>query len=226
MANKLTHIGFIADGNRRWAKEHGLPTLEGHRKGSKVAEMIIEELANTDIKYVSFFIFSTENWSRSKEEVDYLMSMVASEIGRLTKKAQKYNMRIAILGRPEHVDPKIWQSLMESESSTKDNTGLTVCFCFNYGGQWEIVDAAKKMIESGDQNYTPENFQKYLYHPEIPDCDFVVRTSGEERTSGFMLWRAAYAELLFIDKFFPAFAKEDLKLVIDNYNDRQRRFGK
>ncbi len=226
MANKLTHIGFIADGNRRWAKEHGLPTLEGHRKGSKVAEMIIEELANTDIKYVSFFIFSTENWSRSKEEVDYLMGMVASEIGRLTKKAQKYNMRIAILGRPEHVDPKIWQSLMESESSTKDNTGLTVCFCFNYGGQWEIVDAAKKMIESGDQNYTPENFQKYLYHPEIPDCDFVVRTSGEERTSGFMLWRAAYAELLFIDKFFPAFAKEDLKLVIDNYNDRQRRFGK
>lgn len=226
MANKLTHIGFIADGNRRWAKEHGLPTLEGHRKGSKVAEMIIEELANTDIKYVSFFIFSTENWSRSKEEVDYLMGMVASEIGRLTKKAQKYNMRIAILGRPEHVDPKIWQSLMESEASTKDNTGLTVCFCFNYGGQWEIVDAAKKMIESGDQNYTPENFQKYLYHPEIPDCDFVVRTSGEERTSGFMLWRAAYAELLFIDKFFPAFAKEDLKLVIDNYNDRQRRFGK
>ncbi len=226
MTNKLTHIGFIADGNRRWAKEHGLPTLEGHRKGSKVAEMIIEELANTDIKYVSFFIFSTENWSRSKEEVDYLMGMVASEIGRLTKKAQKYNMRIAILGRPEHVDPKIWQSLMESEASTKDNTGLTVCFCFNYGGQWEIVDAAKKMIESGDQNYTPENFQKYLYHPEIPDCDFVVRTSGEERTSGFMLWRAAYAELLFIDKFFPAFAKEDLKLVIDNYNDRQRRFGK
>lgn len=226
MANKLTHIGFIADGNRRWAKEHGLPTLEGHRKGSKVAEMIIEELANTDIKYVSFFIFSTENWSRSKEEVDYLMGMVASEIGRLTKKAQKYNMRIAILGRSEHVDPKIWQSLMESEASTKDNTGLTVCFCFNYGGQWEIVDAAKKMIESGDQNYTPENFQKYLYHPEIPDCDFVVRTSGEERTSGFMLWRAAYAELLFIDKFFPAFAKEDLKLVIDNYNDRQRRFGK
>ena len=154
------------------------------------------------------------------------MGMVASEIGRLTKKAQKYNMRIAILGRFEHVDPKIWQSLMESEASTKDNTGLTVCFCFNYGGQWEIVDAAKKMIESGDQNYTPENFQKYLYHPEIPDCDFVVRTSGEERTSGFMLWRAAYAELLFIDKFFPAFAKEDLKLVIDNYNDRQRRFGK
>lgn len=226
MTNQLTHLGFIADGNRRWAKEQGLPTLEGHRKGSKVVEMIIEELASTDVKYASFFIFSTENWGRSQEEIDYLMGMVASEIDRLTKKAQKYNMRIAILGRPEHVDPKIWQDLMESEASTKDNTGLTVCFCFNYGGQWEIADAAKKMAESNDRDYTPESFRNYLYHPEIPDCDFVVRTSGEERTSGFMLWRAAYAEFLFMDKYFPAFTKEDLKSVIDEYNNRQRRFGK
>lgn len=226
MADKLTHVGFIADGNRRWAKERGLPVTEGHRQGSKVVEMIIEELMGSEVDFLSFFVFSTENWNRPPEEVNCLMGMVASELSRLTKKAHKNNLRIAIIGRPENVDPKIWQQLMQSEELTKGNTGMTLCFCFNYGGQWEIADAAKKMAAAGDADYTPDNFRNYLYHPEVPDCDMIVRTSGEERTSGFQLWRAAYSEILFLDKYFPDLEKPDIKAVLDEYHTRQRRFGR
>ncbi len=226
MSSDLTHIGIIADGNRRWAKEHGLPTLEGHRKGSDAAEMIVDQLKNTDVKFVSFFTFSTENWDRSPEEVNYLMKLVGETIERLGSKAKKENLRIVLLGRPEPVDPKLWQKLLKIEAETKDNTGLTVCFCFNYGGQWEIVDAVQKMAAAGDEGYTPENFRKYLYHPEVPDCDLIVRTSGEERLSGFQLWRAAYAELLFLNKHFPALTPDDVDHILQEYNKRQRRFGK
>ncbi len=226
MADHLKHIGFIADGNRRWAKEHGLSSLDGHKQGSKVVEMIIEELMPSGIEYLSFYVFSTENWNRPPEEVTCLMNLVASEIKRLTKKAQKNNLRIAIIGRPEKVDPKLWQEMMESEKLTADNTGMTLCFCFNYGGQWEIADAAKKATAAGETDWTPENFRKYLYHPEVPDIDLVVRTSGEQRLSGFQLWRAAYAELLFLNKHFPALEKSDVRAIIDEYNSRERRFGK
>lgn len=227
MTEKLKHIGFIADGNRRWAKARNLPTLEGHRQGSKVVQMIIEEIAkNPEIKYLSFFVFSTENWNRSPEEVNYLMNFVATEMGHLTKKARKNNIRILILGKPDRVDPTLWQDILQSEEDTKNNTGLTVCFCFNYGGQWEIVDAATKALAAGEENLTPETFAKYLYHPEVPSLDMVVRTSGEQRLSGFQLWRAAYAELLFLDKHFPALEKSDVQVVIDDFHNRQRRFGK
>lgn len=226
MVGKLTHVGFIADGNRRWAREHGLPTLEGHKKGSDKVELIVEELKDSEVDFVSFFVFSTENWDRSEEEVSYLMKLIGDSITRLAKKAQAENLRVILLGRPERVDPKLWARLEQAEADTKDNTGLTVCFCFNYGGQWEIVDAAQKMAAAGDQDYTPENFRKYLYHPEVPDCDLVVRTSGEERISGFQLWRSSYAEFMFIDKHFPAIEAADVQAVLDEFHTRQRRFGK
>ncbi len=226
MANQLRHIGFIADGNRRWAKTHNLPTLEGHKRGSKVVEMIIEELADKGIDFVSFYIFSTENWNRSPEEIKYLMTLITEQITRLTKKAIKNNLRILILGRPERLDPAIWQRVTESAALTEQNTDMTVVLCFNYGGQWEIVDAARKMAAAGDEDYTPDNFQKYLYHPEVPPIDFIVRTSGEKRISGFQLWRAAYAELLFLDKHFPALEASDIRLILEDFSKRQRRFGK
>lgn len=226
MAGQLTHIGFIADGNRRWAKERGLPTLKGHQKGADIFDMIIEELLKTDVKYVSFFSFSTENWDRSPEEVSYLMDLIGAKISQLTKKAKKSNVRTVIMGRPERVDPNLWRSLLDAEEQTKDNDKLTVCFCFNYGGHWEIADAAAKMLAAEEQNFTPESFRKYLYHPEVPDCDLIVRTSGEERLSGFQLWRASYAELLFLDKHFPALEPRDITYVLAEYQKRQRRFGK
>ncbi len=224
--NKLTHLGFICDGNRRWARAQGLPTLEGHRRGFDKVDMIIDALQGTEVEFVSFFVFSTENWDRSPEEVDYLMKLIGDKIGSLAKKAKRNSMRIILMGRPEPVEPKLWQKLLKVEADTKDNTGLTACFCFNYGGKWEIADAAQKACAAGETDWTPESFRKYLYHPEVPDCDLIVRTSGEERISGFQLWRAAYAEFLFITKHFPALEKSDVIAVIDEFHSRQRRFGK
>lgn len=221
-----THIGFIADGNRRWAKERNLPTLEGHHRGSKVAEMIVDELKSTEVKFLSLYVFSTENWNRSPEEINYLMKLLGESIEQFGQKAKKDNLRIILLGRPEPVEANLWQKLIKIETDTTANTGLTVCFCFNYGGQYEIVDAARKMCAAGDKNYTPENFRQYLYHPEVPDCDLIIRTSGEERLSGFQLWRAAYAELLFLDKHFPDLQPQDVQDILQTYAQRQRRFGK
>lgn len=225
-ATDLTHLGFIVDGNRRWAKERGLPTLEGHRRGVKKVEEVIEALKNTEVKFITFFLFSTENWNRSPEEVKYLMALVRENLPRMAKKIQAENGRFVILGRPENVEPSLWQELMQLEANTEDNSGPTVGICFNYGGQWEIADAATKAIASGEKELTPETFAKYVYHPEIPPCDMIVRTSGEERISGFMLWRAAYAELLFLDKYFPGINKDDCEEIIKEFHSRQRRFGK
>ena len=130
------------------------------------------------------------------------------------------------MGRPDPVDPKLWASLMEAEERTAKNTGKTVAICFNYGGQWEIVDAANRAIARGEPILDPADFAKNLYHPEIPACDVIARTSGEQRISGFQLWRAAYAEFMFLDKFFPALETSDLDSILDEFHGRQRRFGK
>lgn len=226
MSSELTHIGFIADGNRRWARSRGLPTLEGHRKGFDKVQVLVDTLKDTEVKFVSFFVFSTENWDRSEEEISYLMKLIGDSIEKLSRKAQDNNLRIVLLGRPEPVDPKLWQKLLKIEADTKKNTGLTVCFCFNYGGQWEIADAATKAIAAGETELTPTTFRQYIYHPEIPDLDLIVRTSGEERISGFQLWRAAYAELLFLDKHFPDIDADDCRAAIDEFHTRHRRYGK
>lgn len=226
MAGELTHIGFICDGNRRWARAQNLPTLEGHKRGFDKVEVIIDALKDTEVQFLSFFLFSTENWDRSPEEIAYLMDLVEKKIDDLTKKAMKDNMRVVVMGRPEPVKPKLWQKIMNSEAETAENTGKTTCICFNYGGKWEIADAATKAIAAGETELTPEVFEKYLYHPEVPACDLIIRTSGEERISGFQLWRAAYAEFLFIDKHFPAIEAEDCQKFLDEFHNRQRRFGK
>lgn len=225
MSDTLKHIGYIADGNRRWARRHNLPTLEGHRRGADRVELIIDALKDTEAEYVSFYLFSTENWNRSPKEVSYLMDLTDKIIQKLAKKMQKENLRCVIMGRPEPVKPQLWQKMLDIETSTKDNTGLTVCICFNYGGQWEIADAATKAVQAGETNITPETLAKYLYHPEIPPLDLVVRTSGEKRLSGFQLWRAAYSEFLFVDKFFPEIEASDVMGHINEFHQRQRRFG-
>lgn len=226
MASELIHLGFIADGNRRWARARGLPTLEGHRRGFDRVDKIVDALMDTEVKYVSFFVFSTENWDRSPEEINYLMDLIGKKIDSLTKKAKKNNLRIVLMGRPEPVDPKLWQRLLKSEAETKDNTGLSVIFCFNYGGQWEIADAATRAIAAGETSLTPETFAKYLYHPEVPALDMVVRSSGEQRISGFQLWRSAYSEFWFLEKNFPDMDGKDALAAIEEFHGRQRRFGK
>lgn len=220
------HIGIIPDGNRRWARERGLPTLEGHRRGFDRFEPIVDAFEAAGLEFLSFFCFSTENWQRSPEEVDYLMKLISAMIDKWQKKLQQRNLRIVVMGRKEPIAPKLWQKLQKIQTDSAANTGMTVCFCFNYGGQAEIVDAAQKMCAAGETDFTPENFQKYLYHPEVPACDLIVRTSGEMRLSGFQLWRAAYSEFLFLDKNFPDFAPSDCDFILDTYQKRQRRFGK
>lgn len=226
MKNEL-HLGFIVDGNRRWAKERGLPTIEGHRRGYRKVEDVIEYLASKKVKYQTYYLFSTENWGRSKEEVSYLMNLVRDNLPRLTKKLMKLDLRLTVLGRQEPVDPKLWQSLMDSETQTKNNKSGIVSVCFNYGGQQELADAVTELIAEGHKDkITVEDLNKHIYHPEVPPVDMIIRTSGEQRISGFMLWRAAYSEFLFLDKYFPAITSADLDTIMDEYNHRNRRYGK
>lgn len=220
-----THLGFIVDGNRRWAKAKNLPTFMGHQKGLDKVEMTITELAKTPVQFASFYLFSTENWQRSVEEVNYLMTMAKNQIIKLATKMAKNNIKCVILGSETHVDPELLKKLREAETMTKHCTGLTVAICFNYGGHQEIADAAQKLVIK-KLDFTPENLAKHLYHPEIPPIDMIVRTSGEERISGFMLWRSAYAEFLFIKKNWPDLEPEDIQNILSEYQNRSRRFGK
>ncbi len=221
-----THIGFIVDGNRRWARERNLPTFEGHKRGLDHVEKMIEAVAKEKIKFTSFYLFSTENWNRSTEEVTYLMDLAKAKIKNLGKTAKENNLRCVFMSAKNgKLDKELEKKFAEVEEMTKECDAGTICFCFNYGGQQEIADSAKKIAEEGGE-FTPENLEKHLYHPEVPPCDLIVRTSGEERISGFMLWRAAYSEFLFLEKYWPAIEPEDLKDILKEFESRSRRFGK
>ena len=221
--NLPTHLGFIVDGNRRWAKARNLPTLEGHRKGFKKVEMVAEKMIEHGVKYISFYLFSTENWNRSKEEVDYLMDLVRTQIMSMVQKLKKKDIRCVVLGSTKQVAPDILEKLRDAEETTKNCKRGTIGICFNYGGQQEIAEAAAAAAKEGD--ITVESIQSHLYHPEVPACDMIIRTSGEQRISNFLLWRAAYSEFLFIPKPFPDMKEADLQNVLDEYTNRHRRFG-
>jgi undecaprenyl diphosphate synthase len=222
------HIGYIVDGNRRWAKAQNLPTFEGHRRGLDVAVDITEDSIKKGVRFVTLYLFSTENWQRAKDEVNFLMTLFSKLCGKLTKRLHKQNIRVVFLGnRTQHVKKSLLDLIDKTEELTKDNTGGTLSVCFNYGGQLEIVEACQKIIKEGIEasELTVENFAKYLYHSEIPPVDLLVRTSGEMRISNFMLWRAAYSELLFVDKNWPDMTATDVDFCIDEFSRRTRRFG-
>ena len=221
----ITHLGIIADGNRRWAKEQGLATIEGHKKGLDAIKELVDGAAKAGIKYITFYVFSTENWGRSEAEVSYIMKLAETRIMKYAEKMKAKNGRLVVLGSKKRVSPKLASIIEKAEELTADCNGITVGFCFNYGGELEIADAANIALEA-DGEITPQTIRKHLYHPEIPDIDMVVRTSGEERISGFMLWRASYAEFMFIKKYFPEMGAQDIDDIIKEYDKRNRRFGK
>ena len=221
----ITHLGIIADGNRRWAKEQGLATIEGHKKGLDAIKELVDGAAKAGIKYITFYVFSTENWGRSEAEVSYIMKLAETRIMKYAEKMKAKNGRLVVLGSKKRVSPKLASIIEKAEKLTADCDGITVGFCFNYGGELEIADAANIALEA-DGEITPQTIRKHLYHPEIPDIDMVVRTSGEERISGFMLWRASYAEFMFIKKYFPEMGAQDIDDIIKEYDKRNRRFGK
>ena len=225
MDNLPTHIGIIADGNRRWAKAHNLPTIEGHRRGMNAIEDLVEGIAKAGIPFASFYIFSTENWNRSKEEVSYLMKLFATKILPLAQKMAKNNVKLLFLGSKKGLSDELLDLIERAEATTATCTGSTICFCFNYGGEQEIVEAANAALEN-DGEITVETLNKNLYHPEVPPVDIIIRTSGEQRISGFMLWRAAYSEFLFLDKYFPEMTAKDIPVIVEEYQKRNRRFGR
>lgn len=217
-----THLGFIVDGNRRWAKERGLPTLEGHRRGLAVIEEVATEVFNRGIKFATFYVFSTENWNRTTEEVGYLMELAQTQIVRLAKKMLKNNVKFVLLGSKDRVSDSLVKELDKAEALTAHCTGGTMGVCFNYGGREEIVSAARQI----QGEITEESLSAALYHPELPDIDMIIRTSGEQRISGFMLWRAAYAEMLFLEKYWPDIDSSDIDGILKEFARRSRRFGK
>lgn len=222
------HIGYIVDGNRRWAKKHSIPSYEGHLAGYNTLKDIVKASVDRGVEYISAYVFSTENWRRSKDEVKGLMSLITGLLTNDLKEFQKNNIRLLVLGSRDGLEKKIIKAIEKAEAETKDNTAGTAALCFNYGGQLEIADAVKKIIKKGykEDEITPELISENVYYPEVPPVDLVVRTSGEQRISNFMLWRAAYSELFFYNKLWPDMKVEDVDLIIKEYNDRSRRFGK
>jgi undecaprenyl diphosphate synthase len=221
------HIGYIVDGNRRWAKERGLPTYKGHAMGYKVVHEIARASFDAGVEYVSLYIFSTENWKRSQDEVGKLMNMFIKAAVDDLHVFQEDNIKVVILGSREHLSTGVLKAVESIESKTATNTAGTIAVCFNYGGQQEIADACKKIVQSGIQpnDITVELIGESLYAPEVPPIDVIVRTSGEQRLSNFMLWRSAYSELLFLDKLWPDMTKDDVTAILKEYSRRGRRFG-
>ena len=221
------HIGFILDGNRRWAVAEGLPTLEGHKQGYENLKTISGHAFKRGVKFVSAFVFSTENWKRSEEEVAYLMNLVLWMAKHKVKELDKENIKVVFLGEREKLTPAVLEAMEGVEKRTQNNTGGTLILCLNYGGQQEIVGAINALLASNPaiSKVSAEDIEKHLYHPELPPLDLVIRTSGEQRLSNFMLWRAAYSELYFIDKHWPALTTDDLDTALDAFAARDRRFG-
>jgi undecaprenyl diphosphate synthase len=223
-----THVGFIVDGNRRWAKQHGLPAYEGHLAGYNALQDVLLEALNQGVTYASAYVFSTENWKRSHDEVGRLMGLILKILTSDLHILQEKNVRLRVLGSRQGMSDKVLKAIDEAEEATKDNTAGTLALCINYGGQDEIVSALKRIIESGVKadDVTPELIEQNLYAADIPPCDLIVRTSGEQRLSNFMLWRSAYSELMFLDKNWPDMTKQDVTDILEAYKMRERRIGK
>ena len=228
---KINHLGIIVDGNGRWAKMRGLSRSEGHKAGAEALRKIILYLSREKIvNFLSLYVFSTENFARPKDEVNYLMELFMKWFTTVKKEYRKENIKIYFSGRPEYLKPNIVEAMNTLESETANNDGMVVNFCLSYGGRAEIVDATKKIcqevlngniaIDDIDENL----FGKNLYH-ELPDVDFLIRTSGENRISNFMLWQISYAEFYFPKTYFPDFTPEELDKALEEYAKRDRRFG-
>lgn len=221
------HIGFIVDGNRRWARQHGIPDYEGHLAGYNTLHDIVQAVFDGGVEYMSMYVFSTENWKRSEDEVSRLMSLIMRVLKSDLPQFQEKNIRVRVLGSREGLSPKVAQAVETAETETAGNTRGTLAICFNYGGQREIVDAVKEIVQAGvpADEITEHTIASHLYAPEVPPLDLLVRTSGEHRISNFMLWRSAYSEMLFLDKLWPDMTKEDVADILETYSKRQRRFG-
>ncbi len=224
---KPKHIGLIMDGNRRWAQERNLPTLEGHLAGYEKIRQAPDWVFSRGVKILSIFAFSTENWNRSRGEVNYLMKLLKKAIDEELEEMNKKGYKILMSGRIDELPGDLPESCLEAINKTKANTKGTLNICLNYGGRVEIIDVIRKMIKNKIklEQVHEGMIRKYLYNGDLRDPDIIVRTSGEKRLSGFQLWQGAYSELFFIKKYWPDFEETDVDLILEEYASRKRRFG-
>ena len=232
-SNKVpAHIAIILDGNRRWAKKRGMPTLQGHTEGADNLERIARYCSKLGVKYLTVYAFSTENWKRTEDEVKYLMNLMAEYIGSFEVRFKDSNAVIRLVGNIDRLPKKLQDSIIKIEEKTKNNTGLILNLCINYGGREEIVNATKAIadkVASGDlklDDINEDMFPNYLRTGNIPDPDLFIRAGGEKRLSGFLLWQSSYSELYFSDVLWPVFNENELDKAINEFNNRKRNFGK
>ena len=224
----LQHIAIIMDGNRRWAKAKFLPSAIGHQKGVESLKKTMRLFDEFGIKYLTVYAFSTENWNRKKEEVDFLMNLLAKTLLNELDEMHRENVKIRFLGNIEKLSDNLIEIVKNAEEKTKNNTGVNLNIAFNYGARDEIVNAVKKIINDKIQpeEITEKLISNYLYTKNMPDPDLLIRTGGDKRISNYLLWQLAYSELYVTDTLWPDFGKESLEEAITEFGKRNRRFGK
>jgi undecaprenyl diphosphate synthase len=214
------YVAIITDGNGRWARGRNLPVIEGHRAGADIVKERLRDAVDLGVKELTIYSFSTENWSRSDEEVSGLMRMFAERIAGETPELHEEGVRMRFIGRREGVEPDLVDRMTWAETTTRRNDRITLFVAFNYGGRAEIVDAARTFVGG-----TEEDFRRHLYAPDMHDPDLIIRTSGEQRLSNYLLWQAAYSELVFRDELWPDFSRASFEASLAEYDARRRRFG-
>ncbi len=218
------HVAVIMDGNGRWAKKRGLPRVKGHERGAKTLRRTVETAARLGIKYLTAFAFSKENWNRPREEIEFLMNLLRRYLKNEIPTLVKNEIKLQVAGDLEELPVDIREKIREAEEKTGSGTRLTLVLAINYGGRAEILRAARGMAKEGD--FSPESFRRHLYLPHVPDPDLLIRTSGEQRISNFLLWQIAYTELYFTPVLWPDFSEEEFIKALVDYQGRERRFGK
>lgn len=221
------HLGLILDGNRRWAREHGLTVAQGHREGYQNLKTVAKAALKHGVRYLSAYVFSSENWQRDRQEVRDIMKILQWVLKHEVKDFHRENIRLRVIGSKAKLGAALLTAIHDAEKLTEHNTSGTLLLCLDYGGQQEIVEATKKIAALGvdPAEITPELITHYLYAPDVPPLDLIIRTSGEQRLSNFMLWESAYSELMFNKKYWPDFDEAELYKAIRKYARRQRRFG-
>jgi undecaprenyl diphosphate synthase len=214
------YVAIITDGNGRWARQRGLPVVEGHNAGADTVKARLRDAAEFGIRELTVYSFSTENWSRPAEEVTALMRMFSDRIRRETPELEAEGVRMRFIGRRDRVSGALLEQMDWAEAETAHNDRITLFVAFNYGGRAEILDAAARFTGGGE-----DDFRRLLYAPEMHDPDLVIRTSGEQRLSNYLLWQSAYAELVFADELWPDFGRDAFRAALDEYANRRRRFG-
>lgn len=224
----LKHVAIIMDGNRRWAKEHALPSAMGHKKGVDALKEALRACNDFGVKYLTVYAFSTENWNRKKEEVDFLMELLALTLQNELAEMNSQGVVINFIGDITKLSPKLQKILANSVETTKNNTGVNLQIAFNYGARDELVHAVKSIVSKGinPDEITEDLISQNLYTKNIPDPDLLIRTGGEMRISNYLLWQIAYSEIYVTKQYWPEFNKESMALAIQEFHNRQRRFGK